>query len=156
MDNGRTISNLSRFQFCSYANDVATTHVVYSYYTAVVVPFVLWVWPRNQSQSTHIYISHTKTPKLLRPIKDFGGRIITTINSTIAVQAQKKTLSHGPKTPLVACVFYLFLICTCFWLNLNMYTCFWQLTQKNKQHQSTFCCDHCCSVRSDYGVRQSI
>ena len=58
-----------------------------------------------------------KTQKLLLPIEDFGGRIFTTtINSTAAVQTQKKicqkTLSHGPKTPLVACVFYLVLICT--------------------------------------------
>ena len=30
MNNGRSISNWSRFQSCSYANDVATTHVVYS------------------------------------------------------------------------------------------------------------------------------
>ena len=33
MDNGRSISKYSRFQSCLYANDVATTHVVYSYYT---------------------------------------------------------------------------------------------------------------------------
>ena len=133
---------------------MATTRVVYSYYTVVVL---YCKCDHENNQSTHICMNHTKTQKLL-PIKGFGGRIFTTINSTTAVQAQKKkeALSHGPKTPLVACVFYLFLICTCFWLNLNRYTCFWQLTQKNKQHQSTFCCDHCCSVRSDYGVRQSI
>ena len=35
-------------------------------------------------------MNHTKTQKLLRPIKDFGGRIFTTINTTTAVQAQKK------------------------------------------------------------------
>ena len=65
-----------------------------------------------------------KKSKLL-PIKVFGGRIFT----TTAVQAQKNnlTLSHGPKTPLVACVFHLALICTWFWLNVNRYTCFWHL-----------------------------
>ena len=31
------------------------------------------------------------------------------------------------KTPLVACVFYLVLVCTCFWLNVNRYTWFWHL-----------------------------
>ena len=41
MDNGRSISIFCRFQSCSYANDVATTHVVYSYYTVFVV--VLWI-----------------------------------------------------------------------------------------------------------------
>ena len=33
MDNGRSISKYDRFQSCLYANDVATSHVVYSYYT---------------------------------------------------------------------------------------------------------------------------
>ena len=61
-------------------------------------------------------MNHTKTKKPLR-MKDFGGRIFTTINTTAAVKVQKKkiALSHGPKAPLVPCVFYLVLICTCFW-----------------------------------------
>ena len=39
-------------------------------------------------------------------------------------------LSLGPKTPLVTCVFYFVLICTCFWLNVNRYTCFWHFPKK--------------------------
>ena len=35
-------------------------------------------------------MNHTKTQELLRPIKDYGGRIFTAINSTTAVQGQKK------------------------------------------------------------------
>ena len=65
-----------------------------------------------------------KNSKLL-PLQDFGGRIFTT-----AVQAQKtksSKVSHGPKTPLVECVFYFVLICTFFWLNVNICTCFWNL-----------------------------
>ena len=56
--------------------------------------------------------------------------LVTVCLLLTAVQAQKNkkiTLSHGPKTPLVACVFYLVLICTCFWLNVNSYTIFWHL-----------------------------
>ena len=52
-----------------------------------------------------------------------------------AVQAQKKslTLSHGQKTLLVACVFYLVLLCSCFCLNVNRCTgyLFWGRAQKN-------------------------
>ena len=66
---------------------------------------------------TYVWMNHTKTQKLLQPIQDFGGRTFTTINATstiycTAVQAQKIiiTLSHVPKTPLVACVFYFVLI----------------------------------------------
>ena len=36
-------------------------------------------------------------------------------------------VSHGPKTPQLACVFYLVLICTCFRLDGNRYTCVWHL-----------------------------
>ena len=71
-------------------------------------------------------MNHAKTQQLLT-VKDFGGCIFT-INSTTAVQAQKKKsckLSYGQKTLLVACVFYLVLMCTWFWLNVNRYTCFW-------------------------------
>ena len=66
--------------------------------------------------------THTKTQKLCRPHKYYS-----------AVQAQKNKnkkflkLSHRPKTPLVACVFYFVLICTFFWLNVNRYTYFWHI-----------------------------
>ena len=53
MDNGRSISNESRFQSCSYTNDVATTHVVYSYYL-VYRSTPKWVWSRKQSKHTYI------------------------------------------------------------------------------------------------------
>ena len=68
-----------------------------------------------------------KNSKLLTH-QDFGGHICTTINTTTAVQAKKETrlkVSHGQKTPLVACVFHFVLICTYFWLNVNRCTCFW-------------------------------
>ena len=60
----------------------------------------------------------------------FGGRICTTINTT-AVQAQNIYFEvyiyiafSWAKTPLVACIFYLILICTLFWINVNRYTFF--------------------------------
>ena len=110
-----------------YGNDVATTHVVVYMllYSSSTID--------ENNQSAHICMNHAKTlttvktQKLLRRIKDLGGRIFTT---TSAVQAQKKiclTLSHWLKTTHVARVFYLVLICTCFWLDVNRYTCFWHL-----------------------------
>ena len=72
---------------------------------------------------TYICMNNIKTPNCYDPFKDFGGRIFT----TAAFQAQNEknsTLSHGPKAHLVVCVFYLVQICTFFWLNVNMYTCF--------------------------------
>ena len=82
---------LIRFQSCSYANDVATTHVVYSHCTTVVLySCIVSVTTKTIKVLTYIGMNHTKTQKLLRPIKDFGGGIFTT--STIyctAVQAQK-------------------------------------------------------------------
>ena len=51
------------------------------------------------------------------------------IFTTTAVQAQHRNENDAfswAKNTLVACVFYLVLICTFFWLNLNRYTCFWQ------------------------------
>ena len=44
-------------------------------------------------------------------------------------EKQKNAFSwaKNTKTPLVACVFYLVLICTWFWLNVNRYTCVWHL-----------------------------
>ena len=53
-DSGRSISKKSRFQSYSYANNVATTHVVYSYYEYSST--VLWVWLRKQSKHSRIYV----------------------------------------------------------------------------------------------------
>ena len=69
-----------------YGNDVATTHVVVYMllYSSSTID--------ENNQSAHICMNHAKTlttvktQKLLRRIKDLGGRIFTT---TSAVQAQK-------------------------------------------------------------------
>ena len=44
---------------------------------------------------------------------------------------------HGPKTPSVACVFYFVLICTCFWLNVNIYTFFLAISLYNTRTHSS-------------------
>ena len=53
----------------------------------------------------------------------------------------------GQKTPLVACVSYLVLICTFFWLNANRYTCFWHLPPKKQQQKRQMIIPPGCSVK---------
>ena len=118
IDNGRSISNCSRFQSCSYANDVATTHVVYNR--------IVSECDHENNQSTHICIYEPYKNSKLLPIKILEAILLI----LLLIRRKKKKcfeVSYGPKTPLVACVFYFVLICTCFWLNVNRCTCFWQL-----------------------------
>ena len=108
---------------------MATTHVVYSYYTVLIL--VLYsACDHENNQSTHIYMYEpNKNSKTVTTHSRFWR---PHIYYCCCSGAKKKslTLSHGPKTPLVACVFYLVLLCTCFWLNVNRYTCFWHLPFK--------------------------
>ena len=100
-----------------------TSYKSYYEYTVVVLYSEC---DHENNQSTHICMNHTKTQKLL-PIEDLEAAHLL----LLLLFRRKKiiiiTHSHRPKTPLVACVFYLVLICTCFWLNVNRYTCFWHL-----------------------------
>ena len=52
-----------------------TSYKSYYEYTVVVLYSEC---DHENNQSTHICMNHTKTQKLLRPIKDFGDRIFTT------------------------------------------------------------------------------
>ena len=61
IDNGRSISNCSRFQSCSYANDVATMHVVYNR--------IVSECDHENNQSTHICIYEPYQNSKLLPIK---------------------------------------------------------------------------------------
>ena len=85
-----------------------------------------------------VCMNHTKTQELLLvPINILEAAhllllivlvlLVVLIVLLLFRRKHNKTLSHGPKTPLVACVFHLVSICTSFWLNENRYTCFWQL-----------------------------
>ena len=72
-----------------------------------------------------VCMNRTKIQKLL-PIKILEAPYLLVLILLLLFRRKKSIkLSLGPKTPLVACVFYFVLIYTCFWLNVNRYTFFW-------------------------------
>ena len=103
-----------------------TSYIATIQYDTVVI-LLYSEWPRKQSKHSRMSEPY-KNSKLLRPIKISEAAYLLRYCCS---GAKKKclTLSHGPKTPLLACVFYEVLICTWFWLYVNRYTCFGDLTQ---------------------------
>ena len=89
-------------------------HVLYSYYTVVILYSEC---DHENNQSTHIYVWTIQKRKNCSH-SDFGGRIFTTPEYILLLFRRKKKRKFNAfswaKTPLVACVFYLVLMCTCF------------------------------------------
>ena len=124
MDNGRSVSNYSCFQSCSYANDVAIPRTSYiatrqQYYCCIVS-----VITKTIKALTCVSHKISKTAVVTHAIK-----ILEAAYLLLLIRRKKRKVRSflRPKTPLVACVFYFVLICTSFWLNVNRYTCFWHL-----------------------------
>ena len=131
---------------------MAATHVVYSYYTVPgsSTTAVLRVRPRKQSQSDHILVymyEPYKNSKTVATHSRFLEAAYLLLLTLLLLFRRKKNIlfnafSYRPKTPLVACVFYLDLICTCFWLNVNRYAWFWHAnltTNPTKRYYETSC-----------------
>ena len=102
-----------------------SAQLVYSY-TSVVV--LLLYSDHKNNQSTHIRMYEPyKNSKNYYQFKVLEAYFPLLLLFRRKKKTNKLTLSRRPKTPLVACVFYLVLICTLFWLNVSRYTCFWHL-----------------------------
>ena len=79
----------------------------------------------EHNQSTHICMNETKNSDFWR----------THVYYSCSGAKKSLGLSDGVKTPLVACVFPLVKLRTWFWLDVNWYTCFWHLPQKQSRNR---------------------
>ena len=105
----------------------STRYIIATIPVQVVVLFSEWVWSQKQSK-------HSRMIWTIQILKNCYSWRLWRPHIYYCCSGAKKCKcfkhSHGPKTPLVACVFYFVLKCTFFWLNVNSYACFWQLLLK--------------------------